>query len=103
MLDFTLHGWDVVVALGLSRPHLVGHSMGGMIVQMMAIEFGDRLRSMTSIMSTTGAPDLPGPRPEAAAVLVSPMPTDRASAICGEVVNIDLGLNSLNYHMQPVA
>jgi pimeloyl-ACP methyl ester carboxylesterase len=31
MLDFTLHGWDVVDALGLSRPHLVGHSMGGMI------------------------------------------------------------------------
>lgn len=31
MLDFTLHGWDVVTALGLSKPHLIGHSMGGMI------------------------------------------------------------------------
>src|SRR5215467_12014331 len=31
MLDFTLHGWDVVAALGLSQPHLMGHSMGGMI------------------------------------------------------------------------
>jgi pimeloyl-ACP methyl ester carboxylesterase len=36
MLDFTLHGWDVVDALGLSRPHLVGHSMGGMIAAEMA-------------------------------------------------------------------
>jgi pimeloyl-ACP methyl ester carboxylesterase len=36
MLDFTLHGWDVVRALGLSRPHLVGHSMGGMIAAEMA-------------------------------------------------------------------
>jgi len=36
MLDFTLHGWDVVAALGLQRPHLVGHSMGGMIAAEMA-------------------------------------------------------------------
>ena len=36
MLDFTLHGWDVVAALGIRHPHLVGHSMGGMIAAEMA-------------------------------------------------------------------
>ncbi len=36
MLDFTLHGWDVIETLGLERPHLVGHSMGGMIAAEMA-------------------------------------------------------------------
>jgi pimeloyl-ACP methyl ester carboxylesterase len=36
MLDFTLHGWDVVDALGIRQPHLVGHSMGGMIAAEMA-------------------------------------------------------------------
>jgi len=36
MLDFALHGWDLVDALGLGRPHLVGHSMGGMIAAEMA-------------------------------------------------------------------
>jgi len=36
MLDFALHGWDVVSALGLERPHLVGHSLGGMIAAEMA-------------------------------------------------------------------
>jgi len=36
MLDFTLHGWDVVEALGLKDPILVGHSMGGMIAAEMA-------------------------------------------------------------------
>ncbi|HJQ82838.1 MAG TPA: alpha/beta fold hydrolase [Candidatus Binatia bacterium] len=36
MLDFTLHGWDVVAALGVERPLLVGHSMGGMIAAEMA-------------------------------------------------------------------
>jgi pimeloyl-ACP methyl ester carboxylesterase len=36
MLDFALHGWDLVNALGLSQPHLIGHSMGGMIAAEMA-------------------------------------------------------------------
>ena len=36
MLDFALHGWDVVEALDLERPHVVGHSMGGMIAAEMA-------------------------------------------------------------------
>jgi pimeloyl-ACP methyl ester carboxylesterase len=36
MLDFALHGWDVVAALGLERPRLMGHSMGGMIAAEMA-------------------------------------------------------------------
>ncbi len=36
MLDFALHGWDLVDALGLRRPHLLGHSMGGMIAAEMA-------------------------------------------------------------------
>ena len=36
MLDFTLHTWDVLTALGLKDPVLVGHSMGGMIAAEMA-------------------------------------------------------------------
>lgn len=36
MLDFALHGWDLVEALGFRQPHLVGHSMGGMIAAEMA-------------------------------------------------------------------
>jgi pimeloyl-ACP methyl ester carboxylesterase len=36
MLDFTLHGWDLVDALGLRQPYLAGHSMGGMIAAEMA-------------------------------------------------------------------
>lgn len=36
MLDITLHTWDVIEALGLRDPILVGHSMGGMIAAEMA-------------------------------------------------------------------
>ncbi len=36
MQDFALHGFDVLDALGLDAPHLVGHSMGGMIAAEMA-------------------------------------------------------------------
>jgi pimeloyl-ACP methyl ester carboxylesterase len=36
MQDFALHGWDLVDGLGLRQPHLVGHSMGGMIAAEMA-------------------------------------------------------------------
>ncbi len=41
-------------ALGIDSAHVVGASMGGMIVQTIAIEHPERVRSMTSIMSTTG-------------------------------------------------
>ena len=49
MLDFTLHGWDVADALGLERPHLVGHSMGGMIAAEMACIDPARPRSLSLI------------------------------------------------------
>jgi pimeloyl-ACP methyl ester carboxylesterase len=40
--------------LGIARAHLCGISMGGMIVQTLAIEHPERVASVTSIMSTTG-------------------------------------------------
>ena len=63
--------------LEIESAHVVGISMGGMIAQTMAIHHPDRLRTLTSIMSSTGNPDLPPPRPEAVAILVTPAPTDR--------------------------
>ena len=36
MQDFALHGADIVEALGLHKPHLIGHSMGGMVAAEMA-------------------------------------------------------------------
>lgn len=56
-------------ALKIERAHVVGRSMGGMIAQLMASEHPHRVLSLTSIMSSTGNPNLPGPSPEAMAAL----------------------------------
>ena len=49
MLDFTLHGWDCADALGLERPHVVGHSMGGMIAAEMCAVDNRRAASLSLI------------------------------------------------------
>jgi len=63
--------------LGIESAHIVGASMGGMIVQTMAIEHPERVRSMTSIMSTTGERDVGHPTPEAGATLLKPPASSR--------------------------
>ena len=55
--------------------------MGGAIAQEIAIAYPARVRSLTSIMSTTGDPKLPGPRPEALARLGKKVPLDRAGYV----------------------
>src|SRR6201999_4557770 len=67
--------------LGIRSAHLVGASMGGMIAQEIAITFPERVRSLTSIMSTTGNPKVPGPTREAAAMLMAPPPKSREEYI----------------------
>ncbi|MGY4161760.1 MULTISPECIES: alpha/beta fold hydrolase [unclassified Bradyrhizobium] len=64
-------------ALGIRKAHLVGASMGGMIAQEVAITFPERVLSLTSIMSTTGNPKIPGPTREATAVLMAPPPKSK--------------------------
>src|SRR5665648_38628 len=63
--------------LGIPSTHVAGISMGGMIGQTMALQDPARVRSLTSITSTTGAPDLPPPTPEALKIISSSPPTDR--------------------------
>jgi pimeloyl-ACP methyl ester carboxylesterase len=71
--------------LGIESAHIVGASMGGMIAQTIAIEHPPRVRTLTSIMSTTGDPDVGQPTPEALTMLVQPSPTNRDEAIASGV------------------
>jgi pimeloyl-ACP methyl ester carboxylesterase len=68
-------------ALAIVSAHVVGISMGGMIAQEVAIHHPTRVQTLTSIMSSTGHPELPPPKPEALPVLVTPFPTDREGYI----------------------
>jgi pimeloyl-ACP methyl ester carboxylesterase len=60
----------VLDALGISRAHIVGASMGGMIAQRVAATAPGRTLSLVSIMSSSGARGLPGPRSDVGAALL---------------------------------
>jgi pimeloyl-ACP methyl ester carboxylesterase len=77
LIDMAKDTIGLMDALGIKSAHLVGASMGGMIAQEIAISFPERVRSLTSIMSTTGNPKIPPPTKEAAAVLMAPPPTTK--------------------------
>jgi pimeloyl-ACP methyl ester carboxylesterase len=67
--------------LGLESAHVVGASMGGMIVQTLAIEHAERVRSMVSIMSNTGSRWTGLPSRKAMAVLLGRPPKGRDAAV----------------------
>jgi pimeloyl-ACP methyl ester carboxylesterase len=75
--DMAADSVGLLDAHGIDKAHVVGLSMGGGIAQEMAIHYGGRLRSLTSIMSSTGDPTLPQAAPEALAVLMAPAPKSR--------------------------
>jgi pimeloyl-ACP methyl ester carboxylesterase len=77
LLDMAEDVTGLMDVLGINSAHLVGASMGGMIAQELAISFPKRVRSLTSIMSTTGNPKIPPPTREAAAVLMAPPPATK--------------------------
>ena len=79
--DMAADAVGLLDALDIDRAHVVGASMGGMIAQAMAIEHPGRVRTLTSIMSTTGEPGYGRSSPEARQVLLSPAPTDRDAFI----------------------
>jgi pimeloyl-ACP methyl ester carboxylesterase len=81
LTDMARDATAVLDELEVPVAHVMGTSMGGMIVQQLAIDHPQRLRSMTSIMSTTGDPDVGQASTEVAELFYAPPGTDRASVI----------------------
>ena len=67
--DMAADAVGLLDALEIDRAHIAGASLGGMIAQLVAADYPERTLSLTSIMSSTGNPDLPRASPEAVAVL----------------------------------
>jgi pimeloyl-ACP methyl ester carboxylesterase len=84
-------------ALGIDKAHVVGASLGGYIVQEMAIKHREKLLSMTSIMSTTGRRSLPTATPEATtAVMSRPLGTDH-NAILADALKTQKAISGPKY------
>ena len=75
----------LIDALGFDSVHLVGASMGGMIAQTVAIEYPERVRSLTSMMSTTGDHSVGQPDYAVLANLGAPPSDDRQGFIDWQV------------------
>ena len=80
----------VLDAEGIDRAHVMGLSMGGMIVQRLAIDHPDRLLTMTTVMSRTGEPGYGDSAPEALAVLTAPPAKSRDEYIENHVAGIGI-------------
>jgi pimeloyl-ACP methyl ester carboxylesterase len=70
LADMAADALGALDALGIARAHVVGVSMGGMIAQRVAIAAPQRVISLTSIMSSSGARGLPGARRDILAMML---------------------------------
>ena len=80
--DMAADALGVLDALGIGRAHVVGVSMGAMIAQRVALTAPGRVLSLSSIMGSSGARYLPGPKPKVLRVLLSrPSGTDEQAIV----------------------
>jgi pimeloyl-ACP methyl ester carboxylesterase len=79
--DMAADSVGILDDLGIERSHILGVSMGGMIAQTIVIERRDRVLSLTSMSSNSGAPGVGEPSAEALEALLAPAPEGRDARI----------------------
>ncbi len=95
--DMAADAIGLLDALGIDKAHMVGASMGGMIVQIVAAKYPQRTRSMVSIYSTSGRPGLPQGKPEALAMLGSVPENETREARVRHGMKLRQTIGSPNY------
>ncbi|MET4132594.1 pimeloyl-ACP methyl ester carboxylesterase [Porphyrobacter sp. MBR-155] len=101
LTDMAHDGIGLLDALEIDTAHVVGASMGGMIAQLMAVHHGPRLRSLTSIMSTTGNGKLPQAEKHAMDALVAPLAAMDEETLVAHGLNIARNIGSPGFPFDP--
>ncbi|RSD09587.1 alpha/beta fold hydrolase [Amycolatopsis eburnea] len=81
LLDMAADTIGLFDALDLETAHIAGVSMGGMISQTVAARYPDRIRTLTSIMSTTGSRLLGRPALSTLRMMGAKPPKSREEAV----------------------
>lgn len=97
LADLAADAFGVLDALGIPQAHVVGASMGGMIAQRMALAAPQRVLTLTSIMSSSGARFLPGPHPRVLQVLFSRPKDHREPTVLAHYVRLFQAIGSPGY------
>ena len=95
--DMAQDALGVLDVLGVERAHVVGVSMGGMVAQRVAIAAPQRVLSLTSIMSSSGAKGLPQARPEVTRVLLKRPESHAPDAVVDHYVRLFKAIGSPAY------
>ncbi len=92
--DMAADAVGVLDALQIAKAHVVGVSMGGMIAQRVTLAAPDRVQSLTSIMSSSGARELPQADPKVMKVLFSRPANKSRDAIVAHYVRLYKAIGS---------
>ncbi len=97
--DMAADAVGVLDHLGIQRAHIVGASMGGMIGQLVAAEYSERVLSFTAIFTSTGNPAVPPATQAAMAVLITraPDPTQDMEAYLDQMIRNARTIGSPGY------
>jgi pimeloyl-ACP methyl ester carboxylesterase len=101
--DIAADAVGLLDALGLDSAHFVGASMGGAIAQTVAIERPRRIRSLTSMMSTTGDMSVGQPRPEVMAAVFSGQPAETREEVIDQRIRAMRAVGSPGFDVDEAA
>ena len=101
LLDMARDALGVLDGLNISKAHVVGVSMGGMIAQRLALLAPDRVSSLTSIMSASGAPGLPEAQPYVIRALLSRPKSQSTDDIVAHYVQLFGVIGSPAFPVEP--